>query len=1233
MKKNNFKTRLLCLLLSIFTLIPLTTQVYAVDSISNTDGHWAGETMLYWNSLGLFKDVPEDEFGIDKAISRGAFVHIFNRMIHVPTPESSENKFKDISETDWNYNDIVTAYNAGYINGYPNNTFKANSAISREEMCAIVSRYYDLAKVYDNTKLQNFTDKDTIQEYATDDVGALAELEIVKGYPSGAFKPQNNITWAEAVTIITRFLGYINGGSGVSGRVYYEDKPVYNAEITVFNNDAITIAAEALSDLYGDYIMDVPEGIYDITIKKDGKISMLADVAVSGDTRTYNKAELLPGQYVTGKLVDTKNNSVADKTLTFTGDSSIAVTTDAAGKFELTLPESSSYSIYAEVDGKIVELADFKTGSIESGLDLGDIILSSGKTTVKNAPAELPWWYLDSFFRDGTGKDNNEPDKKPDEDETPDYSKLPYREPKTMAELVELNGGVQPEIVVTNSGSIKVYVGKFSNIRITNSADVISELNNLGNLLNLTDSRFEFIPFNTNDGMTYKLQQVYNGVQVYDSQIIVSTDNSGYVKSLISYYNDTVKYSEINTTPIINENSLESILTNYTNSNINITTYTLAIFPDECYLGWDVYFKRDHINYHCVIDATTGEIKTFKKISIIEAIDYPENNTLEEVNDAFWDTEQKQRYYITMSKDDNKYYFYDKVRNIRVYNTEDKFTSFDDELFVKYLDNKNSWSIITSDNTDWDYDNKVISDGLYALHYFRKLLWIWKANTGFYMSSDNIPIRVYINLPRLDNAAYIRGASYPRFAFGVDNIKKADAIGHEFGHFISDYYIESLKHGSDSMIGYGTFGTGIEDTDSYEYKQAKAISEGIADIFGMLFEAIDENIDIHSEEFYYLGEDNYLRNFIRNHNAVTSDTIIKHVSQYYEAYEKKQGNLNHYDGCYILVELLRYIIDNSNLNAGTLLELWRCAVQNLTETSTFIDLYYALYKASADININRQIIMSACNHVGIMQVQKQFEQPNKTKWYTESFEYLLKTGIIDGFANSDGTFIPKKNINQKDFIQLVIDFCNTTESKLKVSYTNNTATLSIKSSNQSMSLLFDESKDILRWEAFIITDRILNFYHEVIEEYKMSVQYNYPYLDNTTKDKAETYAEFIDRLLNSETAYKKGFPNVDATEVLNRYYGGLTYDQFYESYMYVRNSANAEDNTKYDFSGDDYQLTASQRVVLDSMYNIYMSLGKKLTPVVSDSKLINSNNDVIFNVCKPMTLASSCYLLYAYIKK
>ena len=381
MKKRNIFVKLISLILCITLVSPTIVQAASLDTNESITGHWAEETLTYWNMLGLFDEIPDDEFGIDKTISRGAFVYIFNTMLGIGQTENTFHSFTDITEDDWNFKDIVTAYNTGYISGYPDNTFRADSSITREEMCTIISRYFALDKVYDDGKLQNFTDKDKIQSYALDHIGALAELETVNGYPNGSFKPQNNITYAEAVTIITRFLGYINGGSGVSGRIYYEGKPVYNAEITVYSHDTNEIAVQDTSDVYGDYILDTSAGMYDIVVAKDGTIAMMSSVEVCDDIRTYNKIILEAGQYVTGVLADENAKPLADTEFYIKGDTYVTVVTDEIGEFTVILPVDEDYVILTEINDKLKKITEFQTNGTEDGIDLGTVVVSTGEKT------------------------------------------------------------------------------------------------------------------------------------------------------------------------------------------------------------------------------------------------------------------------------------------------------------------------------------------------------------------------------------------------------------------------------------------------------------------------------------------------------------------------------------------------------------------------------------------------------------------------------------------------------------------------------------------------------------------------------------------------------------------------------------------------------------------------------------------------------------------------------------
>lgn len=1232
MKKRNLFAKLISFILCITILSPTVVQATSIGNTDTISGHWAEETLTYWDMLGLFDEIPNEEFGIDKSITRGAFVYIFNTMLSIQQPENTKNIFTDITESDWNYDDIVTSYSIGYISGYPDNTFRADSLITREEMCTVISRYFGLDKVYNENKLQSFTDKEKIQSYALDHIGALAELETVNGYPNGSFKPQNNITYAETVTIITRFLSYINGGSGISGRVYYEDKPVYNATISIFENGTNSIVAESTSDPYGDYIIDVPAGTYDITFTKDGTVYMLADVEVTGDIRTYNKIELETGEYVTGTIVDENGKPIAGKTLYIQGDSCIDVETDENGVFSVIIPQNKNYTLSADIDGTVWQLVAFETQSFEDGVDLGKITLTTGEI-IKAEQEKItpPYWFLDQYIQNMTNKDDDKDDKKDEnnnEDIYPDYSYLPYREPKTIEELVKLNGGEQPEIVVDENGKLSLYMGKVSVNVVESVEDVITEINNLSLLMNLSDSRVEFIPVDTGKqyDRKFKLQQVYEGVQVYDAQVSVVTDDDGYITSVLSHYYDEIKFSNISTTPSFDKNTaIEKLIEHFGKEYEQIDVYSidLCILPEQPVLVYHVNLSCDMMIYLVDIDANNGEFWEVEKIEPL-SLDYTTDNSIKSKTVAF---DGKNINISTYQKNGKTIQqLYNISKKINIFDMDNKYS--DDKKKDNYIlkaKEEELFKIVDEESNNWGESSRAYCDGLNAIFYLDEITDIWDKNTEFKLSEVNLPISVLVNSKKYNNAAYWPVSTAIAFIIGsaYNYIDYRDVVGHEFGHFIQDYYVNPLN--SSKGLGNGTISRGYDDT-SWDAKQATAISEGTADIFGMLYEAIVNRTNIHSDEdFYVIGDDLYGKGKdVRNHNAKNSSKTCKNIDTYRKAYDW-DNTLSAYRGSYILVEILRYMIENDEtVTAEQLLEFWRRTIANLDTSSTFSKLYNAMLSAadsSTDFKPKKELIKSACNHIGIIQIQNK----QAKKWYAESFEYFTKTGIIDNFIEDDGTYILGNNITQKEFIQLVVDFCNTTtESKLKVSYTENTATFSINSSDQSMSLMFDESKDILRWEAYIITDRILNFYHYVIAEYKdVSVQYNYPYLDTTTKNKNGNYATFIELLERSENTVKNGLPDVSANDVLKKYYNGMSYTQFHEQYMYTKNQ---NGTANYDFSNDSYQFMDGQRVVLDSMYNIYMSLGKKITPVTK-------SHSSQFNVCEPMTLATACYLLYAYIQK
>ena len=96
----------------------------------------------------------------------------------------------------------------GVIKGYPDGTFKPGDPVTRAEMCVMIVNGLGLKKTTDLPMLKfsdiNLTDK---THWGYEYIKILSENGLISGYPDGTFKPDNNITYAEVMSIIVRGMG------------------------------------------------------------------------------------------------------------------------------------------------------------------------------------------------------------------------------------------------------------------------------------------------------------------------------------------------------------------------------------------------------------------------------------------------------------------------------------------------------------------------------------------------------------------------------------------------------------------------------------------------------------------------------------------------------------------------------------------------------------------------------------------------------------------------------------------------------------------------------------------------------------------------------------------------------------------------------------------------------------------------------------------------------------------
>lgn len=96
----------------------------------------------------------------------------------------------------------------GIIKGYNDGTLKLKNNISRAEFATMMTRLIGKDDLVDQYKTDSQFEDVTKTHWSAPYVNIAVKEGLIKGYPDGTFKPQNNISYGEVLTILIRLLGY-----------------------------------------------------------------------------------------------------------------------------------------------------------------------------------------------------------------------------------------------------------------------------------------------------------------------------------------------------------------------------------------------------------------------------------------------------------------------------------------------------------------------------------------------------------------------------------------------------------------------------------------------------------------------------------------------------------------------------------------------------------------------------------------------------------------------------------------------------------------------------------------------------------------------------------------------------------------------------------------------------------------------------------------------------------------
>ena len=146
---------------------------------------------------------PDKTVRPQNGITRAEVATIFFRLLTDETRNANStksNSYADVDRGAW-YNHAVSTLSAmGIVKGDTKGKFNPNASITRAEFAAIAARFDDKA----NTTAADFSD--IASHWAKNEISAASNNGWINGYPDGTFKPDNHITRAEAMTLVNRVL-------------------------------------------------------------------------------------------------------------------------------------------------------------------------------------------------------------------------------------------------------------------------------------------------------------------------------------------------------------------------------------------------------------------------------------------------------------------------------------------------------------------------------------------------------------------------------------------------------------------------------------------------------------------------------------------------------------------------------------------------------------------------------------------------------------------------------------------------------------------------------------------------------------------------------------------------------------------------------------------------------------------------------------------------------------------
>lgn len=171
-------------------------------------GDWYYKAVRFVHEKGIMEGTGTHYFSPEADLSRGMLATILYRLEGSPSV-SGYSGFADVADTAYYAEAVAWAKANGIVNGVTATAYEPDTAVTREELAAILCRYAafkgkDTAISYDY--LAGFSDANTSHVYARPALNWAVAYDIINGQGNGVLAPRATATRAEVAQVLMNYL-------------------------------------------------------------------------------------------------------------------------------------------------------------------------------------------------------------------------------------------------------------------------------------------------------------------------------------------------------------------------------------------------------------------------------------------------------------------------------------------------------------------------------------------------------------------------------------------------------------------------------------------------------------------------------------------------------------------------------------------------------------------------------------------------------------------------------------------------------------------------------------------------------------------------------------------------------------------------------------------------------------------------------------------------------------------